>query len=61
MEPAPGAVAFEQAELILVCKKIHAQDLDPKGFLDPSIHEHYDGDHHRLYIGQILKTLIAES
>ncbi|HAE21978.1 MAG TPA: flavin reductase [Spirochaetaceae bacterium] len=61
IEAAPGAVAFEQAELIFVCRKIHAQDLDPKGFLDPAIHEHYDDDHHRLYIGQILKTLAREA
>lgn len=57
VEILPGAVSFEQADLILVCSKIHAQDLDPAGFVDPSIHKHYHDDYHRLYVGEILKAL----
>lgn len=56
--PAEGATAFEEAGLILVCRKIHAQDLDPERFLDPSIGELYPaGDYHRLYVGEILEVL----
>ncbi len=52
-----GAVAFEQAELVLVCRKIAFQDLDPAGFLDKSIEDNYPSkDYHRLYVGEILKT-----
>ena len=52
-----GAVFFEQAELVLVCKKIAFQDIDPAGFLDESIEENYPSkDYHRMYVGKILKT-----
>ena len=52
-----GAVYFEQAETVLVCRKIAFQDLDPAGFLDESIEENYPSkDYHRMYVGEILKT-----
>lgn len=54
---ADNTVFFEQAQLVLVCRKIAAQDLDPAGFLDKTIEENYaNGDYHRLYVGEILKT-----
>jgi flavin reductase (DIM6/NTAB) family NADH-FMN oxidoreductase RutF len=50
-------VSFEQAQTVLVCKKVAFQDLDPSGFLDASIEESYPSkDYHRMYVGQILKT-----
>lgn len=53
-----GTVYFEQAELVLICKKIYSQDLDPSRFLDSSIDANYAaGDYHRMYIGQIVKAL----
>lgn len=56
-----GAVAFEQAKTVLVCRKAAFQDLDPKGFLDPSIMDTYAAkDYHRMYVGVIEKVLIAE-
>ena len=52
-----GAVSFEQAETVLICKKIAFQDLDPAGFLDKNIEENYPSkDYHRMYVGKILKT-----
>ena len=48
---------FEQAELVIVCKKIYKQDIDPKCFLDPTIEKNYNGDYHRMYVGQIEKVL----
>lgn len=52
-----GAVSFEQAQTILVCKKIAFQDLDPAGFLDKNIEANYPSkDYHRMYVGKILKT-----
>jgi len=52
-----GAVTFEQAETVLVCKKIAYQDLNPAGFLDKGIEENYPSkDYHRMYVGKILKT-----
>jgi flavin reductase (DIM6/NTAB) family NADH-FMN oxidoreductase RutF len=52
------AVYFEQARLVLVCRKVYQQDLDPKLFLDPSIETNYPKkDYHRVYIGGILQVL----
>ena len=47
-------VGFEEARLVLSCRKVHAQDLDPAGFIDPSIAGNYPArDWHRLYVGAI--------
>jgi len=59
-EAAPGAVAFAQARLVLVCRILHRQDLDPAGFADPAIHGHYRGDYHRLYVGEVTDALVRD-
>jgi flavin reductase (DIM6/NTAB) family NADH-FMN oxidoreductase RutF len=47
-------VAFDEARLVLACRKIHSQELDPGCFIDPSISDNYPtGDVHRLFIGAI--------
>nr|WP_320133082.1 flavin reductase [uncultured Holophaga sp.] len=49
-----GSVSFEQAELVLQCRKLYHQDLDPAGFLDPSIEALYPlKDYHRVIVGEI--------
>ena len=53
--PLDGTVTFEQSRLVMVCKKIYHEDIDPENFLDPDIHSHYPAkDYHRMYIGEIL-------
>jgi len=53
-----GAVYFAEARLVLVCRKLHAQDLDPARFLDPAIAGFYGTrDYHRLYVGGITQAL----
>jgi flavin reductase (DIM6/NTAB) family NADH-FMN oxidoreductase RutF len=48
--------AFAEAELILECRKIYADDFDPSRFLDPSIDKNYsEQDYHRVYFGQVLR------
>lgn len=50
--PAPG---FAEAELILECRKMYWDDLEPDHFLDAGIHAHYPAkDYHRIYYGEIL-------
>jgi len=54
VEAVPGGVAFEQARLVIVNRKLHAQDIDPAGFRDPAIEKSYPlRDYHRLYVGEI--------
>ncbi len=54
-----GTVYFSEARLVLVCKKIYFQDLDPAHFLDPAIESNYpDKDYHRMYVGEIAHCLV---
>ncbi len=52
-----GSVYFEEARLVLECKKIYYQDIDPTKFLDPGIDNEYSNDYHRAYIGEIIRVL----
>jgi flavin reductase (DIM6/NTAB) family NADH-FMN oxidoreductase RutF len=59
--PSPGCVSFRQARLILECRKLYFQDIDPKHFLRPGIVKLYpQRDFHRLYVGEITRVLSAE-
>ncbi|MCR5484241.1 MAG: flavin reductase [Clostridiales bacterium] len=52
------AVFFDEAETVLVCKKIAVFDILPDGFLDRSIDDNYkNGDYHKVFVGEIVKTL----
>jgi len=48
-------IAFEEARLVIACRKVFAQDLAADSFVDRSLlREHYaKGDLHRLYAGAI--------
>lgn len=49
---APG---FAEAVLILECKKMYWDDLDPSRFLDTGIDRHYsEQDYHRIYFGEVV-------
>ena len=49
------APSFQEAELVLECRKSYFTDLDPEHFLDPSIQTHYSArDYHRVYLGEVL-------
>ncbi len=56
-----AAPYFEEAELVLICRKLYSQDMDPTRFLDERIEDNYHGaDYHRVYIGEIEKVLVKE-
>ncbi len=56
---AEGAPYFEEADLVLVCKKSYWQDMDPTHFLDREIDSKWypEKDYHRIFIGEILEVL----
>jgi flavin reductase (DIM6/NTAB) family NADH-FMN oxidoreductase RutF len=64
LTPAPSennGVYFTEASLVIECKKLYFLDIDPKNFLDPAIEEIYpQKDYHRMYIGEILSSLLNE-
>lgn len=58
-----GCVGFEQADMVLVCRKLYSYDLQEKGFLtDDSIPEKFFGTdpYHRAYISEIVGVYVKE-
>lgn len=52
---------FEQAKLVLVCKKLYAQDLNEQSIIVDSLKGNYNGDdYHRMYVSEIVKVLVNE-
>lgn len=50
-----AAPSFAEAELVVECRKIYANDLNPAHFLDETIFKHYPNhDYHRIYYGEII-------
>lgn len=51
-------VCFQEAKLVLNCKKIYYYDIDPNNFIDSAIDKEYPKkDYHRVYVGEILSCL----
>ena len=48
---------FDEAETVIICRKMAAQDIDPAGFIDPAVEDCYNNDYHRVYTGEITKVL----
>ncbi len=56
-----AAPTFQEGNLVLICKKLYAQELSPNCFLDDSISKNYPNkDYHTMYIGEILEAYIQE-
>lgn len=52
---------FDEAKLVLVCRKLYIQDLEAKNFIDKDIASTYTADDlHRVYVGEIEKVLVKE-
>jgi flavin reductase (DIM6/NTAB) family NADH-FMN oxidoreductase RutF len=52
---APG---YEQAALIMECRKIFWEDMDKNKFIDPRLEKKYPAkDYHRMYYGEIVSIL----
>ena len=53
------AVAFKEADTIMVCRKLYYQDIDPAHFIDESIDKNYPKkDYHRMYFGEIINCFV---
>ncbi len=53
-----GVPYFEEAKLVLVCKKLYAQDLNEQSIIVPFVKESYNGDdYHKMYVSEIIKVL----
>lgn len=52
-----NAICFEEAEMIITCKKIYTDSLKSENFLDKNDLKHYKEelkDYHNIYIGEIV-------
>ena len=57
-EGAGGAPYFEQAELVLVCRKRMVQRME-ENLIPPDVREKwYEGDFHTMYWGEIVEALV---
>lgn len=57
-EAAEGAPYIREAEMVLVCKKLYWNDLNPEN-MAPTALQHYENhDYHRMYIGEIIQVLV---
>ena len=53
-----GAPYFEEAELVIVCRKRYVQDFDPAAIPDEVKEKQYPNrDYHTMYIGEIVEVL----
>lgn len=53
---------FAEAKLVLVCRKLYGQFLDPACFTDPDCDAKWypEKDYHKLYVAEIVKVLVQE-
>ena len=57
-----AAPYFAEAKMVLICRKLHKQPIDPAGFIDPAIDAtcYPEKDYHEMFVGSIEKVLVKE-
>lgn len=56
-----GVPYFEEAKLVLVCKKMYAQNLTEESVIDKdAVDKWYNNDYHKMFISEITEVLIKE-
>lgn len=58
---AGNAPFFDEAELVLVCRKLYAQDMKPECVIDHGATAPFykEGDWHRMYVGEVVEAYHA--
>lgn len=59
IESESGSVYFDQARLVVECKKLYFQDIIPEHFIDADLDgkNYASKDYHRMYVGEIVRCL----
>lgn len=59
IESRNGSVFFNEARLVIECRKLYYQDINPSNFIDSEIDtKNYPlKDYHRMYVGEVLTCL----
>lgn len=56
-----NSVYFEEARILIECRKLYFQDIEPKNFIDKNIIKHYPNlDFHRMYVAEITEVLVKQ-
>jgi len=56
-----GSVAFKEASMIVVCRKMYSQQLDKNCFTDKSALSFYESDpYHKMYMSEITDIYVKE-
>lgn len=63
--PDANSAGVEEADLILVCKKIYTQEMKEDFYTDKAVYEQWNsgrqaGNNHSIYIGEIVRVLVKE-
>lgn len=52
---------FAEADTVMICRKIYADEVEAKDFLDEKINDCYPTkDYHKMYIGEIVRVMVKE-
>ena len=53
---------FDEAKVVIICKKLYAQEFRPECFIDTELNSKFypDSDHHTLYISEVTRILVRE-
>jgi flavin reductase (DIM6/NTAB) family NADH-FMN oxidoreductase RutF len=50
-----NTTTFKEARMVVECRKLYFQDIQPENFIDASIDDNYPSkDYHRMYVGEII-------
>ena len=60
VEIIDGVAAVAESNVIMICRKLYADDLKEEKLVDRDMLSHYNGDYHRFYILEIEKILVKE-
>lgn len=57
-----GTIYFEEANLVLICRKLYAAPLSESGFIDRELVDfnYPERDFHTMYVGEVIKILKRE-
>lgn len=57
-----GVPYFKEATMVLVCKKLYVQKMDPEGFIDMTLDtaNYPNKDYHFMYVAEIEKMYVSE-
>lgn len=55
-----GGIYFKEAKMVLVCKKIYSQFINPECIIEKDLEKNYEmKDYHKMFVGEIKECLVG--